>query len=114
MVTLMRASFLKALAAAAVLSLGAASGLAFPSHVQAAGGYLALRPNAAARFAEAEKKLKAKYGKGWDEMFPPEEYYQVMHLKLFPRKLVHAENVGGDIDKISNQRAWIAAARITR
>ena len=24
-------------------------------------------------------------------------------------KLVHAENVGGDIDKVSNQRAWIGA-----
>ena len=41
MVTAMRASPLKALAAAAVLSAGAASGLAFPGHVQAAGGYLA-------------------------------------------------------------------------
>ncbi len=62
-----------------------------------------------ARFAEAEQKLKAKYGKGWDEMFPPDEYYQVMHLKLFPKKLVHAENVGGEIEKVSNQRAWIGA-----
>jgi len=62
-----------------------------------------------ARFAEAEKKLKAKYGKTWDEMFPPDEYYQVMHLKLFPLKLVHAENVGGEIEKVSNQRAWIGA-----
>ena len=32
-----------------------------------------------------------------------------MHLKLFPKKLVHAENVGGEIDKVSNQRAWIGA-----
>ena len=58
-------------------------------------------------FNEAEQKLIAKYGKTWDEMFPPEEYYQVMHLKLFPKKLVHAENLGGDIDKISNKRVWI-------
>jgi kynurenine formamidase len=40
-------------------------------------------------------------------MFPPKKYYQVMHLKLFPKKLVHAENLGGEIDKISNQRVWI-------
>jgi kynurenine formamidase len=60
-------------------------------------------------FIEAEKKLKAKYGKSWDEMFPPETYYQVMHIKLFPQKLVHAENIGGEIDEISNQRAWIGA-----
>ena len=58
-------------------------------------------------FAEAEKKLKADYGKGWDEMFPQDEYYQVMHLKLFPKKLVHAENIGGEIEKLTNQRAWI-------
>jgi kynurenine formamidase len=60
-----------------------------------------------ARFAEAEKKLKSKYHKGWDEMFPPDEYYQVMHIKLFPKRLVHAENIGGEIDKLSNQRCWI-------
>lgn len=58
-------------------------------------------------FIEAEKKLQQKYGKSWDEMFPQEEYYQVMHIKLFPQKLVHAENIGGDIDKINNQRVFI-------
>ncbi|MFW9995777.1 MAG: cyclase family protein [Candidatus Odinarchaeota archaeon] len=56
-------------------------------------------------FIEAEKKLKKKYGKNWDEMFP--DHYQVMHLKLFPHKLVHAENLGGDIDKCLNKRLWI-------
>ena len=61
-----------------------------------------------ARFAEAEKKLKMKYRvESWDEMFPQEEYYQVMHIKLFPRKIVHAENLGGDINKLSNKRCWI-------
>lgn len=30
-----------------------------------------------------------------------------MHLKLFPKKLVHAENLGGQIDEVSNQRCWI-------
>lgn len=58
-------------------------------------------------FIEAEKKLIATYGKEWDDFFPPEDYYQVMHLKLFPKKLVHAENLGGEIDKLSNQRCWI-------
>ena len=61
-----------------------------------------------ARFTEAEAKLKRKYGvNSWDEMFPQDEYYQVMHLKLFPKKLVHAENLGGDINKLSNKRCWI-------
>ena len=58
-------------------------------------------------FAEAEEKLKKKYQMSWDDMFPLEEYYQVMHLKLFPKKLVHAENVGGEIGKLSNKRVWI-------
>jgi len=59
------------------------------------------------RFREAEAKLVEKYGKKWDEMFPPEIYYQVMHLKLFPKGLVHAENIGGEINKVSNKRVWI-------
>ncbi|MFA4924891.1 MAG: cyclase family protein [Ignavibacteriaceae bacterium] len=61
-----------------------------------------------ARFVEAEQKLIKKYkAKSWDEMFPQEEYYQVMHIKMFPKKIVHAENLGGDINKLSNKRAWI-------
>ncbi|NLO90544.1 MAG: cyclase family protein [Elusimicrobia bacterium] len=58
-------------------------------------------------FAAAEQKLKDNYGKGWDEMFPQDEYYQVMHIKLFPKHIVHAENLGGDIEKLNNKRAWI-------
>ncbi len=58
-------------------------------------------------FTEAENKLKKTHRKKWDELFPHEEYYQVMHLKLFPMGLVHAENLGGDIDKVKNQRLWI-------
>jgi kynurenine formamidase len=58
-------------------------------------------------FQEAEKKLLATYGQKWDEMFPFEEYYQVMHLKLFPKRLVHAENLGGEIDQLKNKRTWI-------
>jgi kynurenine formamidase len=61
-----------------------------------------------ARFKEAEDKLIKKYKTGsWDEFFPQDEYYQVMHIKLFPKKIVHAENLGGDINKLSNKRAWI-------
>ncbi len=40
-------------------------------------------------------------------MFPSEEYYQVMHLKLFPKGIVHAENLGGEIQQVSNTRCWI-------
>lgn len=58
-------------------------------------------------FVEAEKKLKESHGKAWEEMFPLEEYYQIMHLKLFPKGLVHAENLGGEINQVSNKRVWI-------
>jgi arylformamidase len=59
-------------------------------------------------FLAAEKKLAESYpGKLWDDVFPQDEYYQVMHLKLFPKKLVHAENLGGEIDKVSNKRVWV-------
>lgn len=58
-------------------------------------------------FHEAEKKMIEKYGKSWDELFPPQEFYQVMHLKLFPKGLVHAENLGGEIGKLSNKRVWV-------
>lgn len=58
-------------------------------------------------FKEADAKMQKTYGKSWDELFPAEEYYQVMHLKLFPKQLVHAENIGGDINKVGSKRLWI-------
>ncbi|MFP4686647.1 MAG: cyclase family protein [bacterium] len=58
-------------------------------------------------FKEAEAKLQEDYGKSWEEMFPYEEYYQVMHLDLFPVGLIHAENLGGQINELNNQRTWI-------
>ena len=61
-------------------------------------------------FIEAENKIKAKFdGQTWDEVFPQDEYYQVMHLKLFPKRIVHAENLGGEINQLSNKRCWIGA-----
>ena len=60
-------------------------------------------------FDKAEEKLKKDFGKTWDEMYPLDYYYQVMHIKLFPKGIVHAEALGGDIDKVSNKRLWIGA-----
>ena len=60
------------------------------------------------RFIEAENKIKEDFnGKTWDEVFPQDIYYQAMHLKLFPKGIVHAENLGGEINEIKNKRAWI-------
>lgn len=58
-------------------------------------------------FQEAEEKLKKTRGKAWDDYFPYEDFYQVMHLDMFPRGIIHAENLGGDIDRLNNKRTWI-------
>jgi len=58
-------------------------------------------------FEKAEAKLKAEYGKSWDEMFPPDEYYQLTHITMPKAHLLLAESIVGDIAKLNNQRAWI-------
>jgi kynurenine formamidase len=55
--------------------------------------------------AEAEKK----WGKKIDEVIPWPENYQVMHTLLFPKMILHVENLGGDIEKVLNRRCLIAA-----
>ncbi|MFA7573524.1 MAG: cyclase family protein [Lutispora sp.] len=62
------------------------------------------------REAEAcDKYLKQKYGKSLNELYPWPEDYQAMHIQLFckPYEAIHAENLGGEIDKLSNKRAII-------
>ncbi len=59
-----------------------------------------------AQAKQADVHLKSKYGKGLDDFFPPEDY-QIMHTLLFPHDIIHAENVGGDIDEILNRRMII-------
>jgi len=58
-----------------------------------------LRPDLA---KECEKFLK----KSIDEIFP-REGYQLMHTMLFPQEIIHAENLGGDIDEVLNQRVTV-------
>ena len=58
-------------------------------------------------FKECEAKMQKLYGKSWDEIFPLKEFYQVMHLELFPKKLVHAENIAGDLNKLGSTRCWL-------
>ncbi len=66
-----------------------------------------LRYMHANEFEKAEAKLKAEYGKSWDEMFPPDEYYHLTHITMPKNHLLLAESIVGDIDKLNNQRAWI-------
>ncbi len=61
------------------------------------------------QFAVANEKLKAQYGKDWDEVYPQETYYQDMHLNLFPKGIVHAENLGGAIADAPTGRYYVAA-----
>ncbi len=49
------------------------------------------------------KKCEKVIGKTLDEAFPPEDK-NIMHFKLFAQELQHVENIGGEIDKLLNQR----------
>jgi len=58
-------------------------------------------------FAEANAKLIRDFGKDWDEMFPLDKYYQDTHLNLFPKRIVHAENLAGDMAGAESGRYYI-------
>jgi kynurenine formamidase len=58
-------------------------------------------------FDEANAKLVKDFGKTWDEMFPLDQYYQDMHLNLFPKRIVHAENLGGQLASTPSGRYYI-------
>ena len=58
-------------------------------------------------FDEAEKKLNERFGKDWDEMYPLDQYYQDMHLNLFPKGIVHAENLGGALANMESGRYFV-------
>jgi kynurenine formamidase len=66
-----------------------------------------LRTMHAREFAKAEAKLQETYGKSWDEMYPPETYYEMTHLKMPEAHLLLAESIGGQINELNNQRAWM-------
>ena len=66
-----------------------------------------LRTMHAREFEKAEAKLQETHGKSWDEMFPPEAYYEMTHLTMPKAHLLLAESLGGQIDELSNQRAWL-------
>jgi kynurenine formamidase len=58
-------------------------------------------------FEEANQKLIEQYGKGWDEIYPLDKYYQDMHLNLFPKGIIHAENLGADLADMESGRYYI-------
>ena len=58
-------------------------------------------------FEKAEVKLKATHGQTWDELFPADQYYALTHITMPKAGLLLAESLGGHIDLLHNQRAWI-------
>jgi arylformamidase len=61
----------------------------------------------AREFDKAEAKLKETHGKTWNEMFPVEEYYKLTHSTMPKAGLLFAESLGGQLNELNNQRAWI-------
>lgn len=58
-------------------------------------------------FAQADAKLQKDFGKNWDEMYPLDKFYQDMHLNLFPKGIIHAENLGKDLGNMKSGRYFI-------
>ncbi|HNR64052.1 MAG TPA: cyclase family protein [Thermotogota bacterium] len=58
------------------------------------------------RAAECETFFQKKFGRTIDDLFPP-DHYQLMHVRLFPQNIIHAENLGGEIDLLLNKRTTI-------
>ncbi len=58
-------------------------------------------------FEEANQKLIEQFGADWDEVYPLDKYYQDMHLNLFPKGIVHAENLGKQIADAESGRYFI-------
>jgi arylformamidase len=58
-------------------------------------------------FQEANQKLIDDFGKDWDEMYPLDKFYQDMHLNLFSKQIVHAENLSGDMLTAKSGRYYI-------
>ncbi|HPG97799.1 MAG TPA: cyclase family protein [Thermotogota bacterium] len=56
--------------------------------------------------AECEAFFQKKFGRSLDDLFPP-DHYQLMHVRLFPQNIIHAENLGGEIDLLLNKRTTI-------
>ncbi len=52
-------------------------------------------------------EVEAKIGMPLDEAFPWPRDYQATHTLLFPKGVYHVENVGGEIDRVLNQRVWV-------
>ena len=59
--------------------------------------------------AKCDAIFQQRYGKKLNDVYPWPEHYQAMHIELFckPYEAIHAECLGGEIDKLSNKRCVI-------
>lgn len=55
---------------------------------------------------QCDAYMRKRYKKPLTTIFP-DSHYQLMHIVLFPHDIIHAENLGGDIDKLSNKRTIV-------
>ncbi len=55
---------------------------------------------------QADAFFKKKFKMSLEEFFSDDKY-QLMHLEMFPKGIIHAECIGGDIDLLLNQRVTI-------
>ena len=55
---------------------------------------------------QCEVFFQKKFNMSVEEFFSDDKY-QLMHLEMFPKGIIHAECVGGDIDLLLNQRVTI-------
>src|SRR5579871_81247 len=53
--------------------------------------------------ADEAEDCEAALGRSLDEVFPKADY-QIMHTLLFPHDVVHIENLGGEIDRVLDQK----------
>jgi kynurenine formamidase len=69
---------------------------------------------------DLRQQFEAEVGMSCEEFFPVFEYehasgrivketFWPAHYLLFPKGIIHAENVGGDLEKVANQRCLIGA-----
>ena len=56
--------------------------------------------------ADCDIYFQQKYGKSLTQYFT-QDMYQMMHLWMFPKGIIHAECVGGDIDLLVNRRVQV-------
>jgi kynurenine formamidase len=66
----------------------------------------------AREFDKAAAKLKAESGKTWEELFPPEWYYELTHIRMPAAHLILAEGLGGQLAELKNQRVWLLLGAI--